>query len=366
MSYVKVYKYKQQVSYDQGETWEDTGEYAPSGDPIGYYSTLEECMAQYRTIQSGTTCVDYDKHNQDVYEVSYDNGVTWSVVSTSAGTLIEADSPDCGYVPPTPIQYRWTQSGTTCIGYDKYQNNIKEESTDGGVTWTVVTPHEYSASTLIEADSPDCGYSPVFNGKYKLTLNDTSVVSAECDSSSSVTQNEISAYSASVVSVVIGDCVTSVGNYAFRNCSGVTSCTIGSGLTSIGNNAFWRCASLPNIVIPDSVTTIGSNAFANCVSLTSIAIPDSVTTISGSAFGSCTAATSCIIGSGVTSIGDLAFWSCSNLTSITVLATTPPTIGSNVFMSTNNCPIYVPSGKVNTYKNASGWSTYASRIQAIP
>lgn len=44
MAYVKVYKYKQQVSYDQGETWEDTGEYVPSGDPIGSYDTLEECM----------------------------------------------------------------------------------------------------------------------------------------------------------------------------------------------------------------------------------------------------------------------------------------------------------------------------------
>jgi hypothetical protein len=30
------------------------------------------------------------------------------------------------------------------------------------------------------------------------------------------------------------------------------------------------------------------------------------------------------------------------------------------------CIIYVPSASVDTYKAASGWSTYASRIQAIP
>jgi hypothetical protein len=35
------------------------------------------------------------------------------------------------------------------------------------------------------------------------------------------------------------------------------------------------------------------------------------------------------------------------------------------FDSTNNCPIYVPSGSVNTYKAADGWSNYASRIKAI-
>jgi hypothetical protein len=44
MAYKKYYLYKKQVSYDQGETWEDTGEYAPSGSSIGTYSTLEECM----------------------------------------------------------------------------------------------------------------------------------------------------------------------------------------------------------------------------------------------------------------------------------------------------------------------------------
>jgi len=34
--------------------------------------------------------------------------------------------------------------------------------------------------------------------------------------------------------------------------------------------------------------------------------------------------------------------------------------------NTNNCPIYVPSASVNAYKTATNWSTYASRIQAIP
>jgi hypothetical protein len=58
---------------------------------------------------------------------------------------------------------------------------------------------------------------------------------------------------------------------------------------------------------------------------------------------------------------------CSGLTSIIVNATTPPKLSnSNAFNNTNDCPIYVPSGSVNTYKSASGWSTYASRIQAIP
>jgi len=68
----------------------------------------------------------------------------------------------------------------------------------------------------------------------------------------------------------------------------------------------------------------------------------------------------------VTSIGNEAFDSCRSLTSVTVEATTPPTLSTDAFNSTNNCPIYVPCDSVDTYKAASGWSTYASRIQAIP
>ena len=56
----------------------------------------------------------------------------------------------------------------------------------------------------------------------------------------------------------------------------------------------------------------------------------------------------------------------TNYTSLTFLSTTPPTIGQRVFNSTNNCPIYVPAESVEAYKAASGWSSYASQIQAIP
>lgn len=45
MSYKKYYLYKQQVSYDDGETWEDVSPTVttPSGDSIGEYATLEQC-----------------------------------------------------------------------------------------------------------------------------------------------------------------------------------------------------------------------------------------------------------------------------------------------------------------------------------
>ena len=61
------------------------------------------------------------------------------------------------------------------------------------------------------------------------------------------------------------------------------------------------------------------------------------------------------------------FYSCRALTSVTVLAVTPPALGSYSFGDTHSSlVIYVPSDSVETYKAASGWSSYRSRIQAIP
>ena len=137
--------------------------------------------------------------------------------------------------------------------------------------------------------------------------------------------------------------------------------------TSIGSYAFRGCSSLTNIVIPNSVTSISNYTFYNCSGLTSIDIPSGVTSIGYGAFYNCSGLTSIDIPSGVTSIGERAFQSCRSLTSITINSTTPPTLSNvNAFNSTNDCPIYVPSGSVNTYKAASGWSDLASRIQAIP
>ena len=170
----------------------------------------------------------------------------------------------------------------------------------------------------------------------------------------------------SITSIEIPSGVTSIGNGAFYYCSSLTSVAIPSGVTSIGNFAFYFCSSLTSIAIPSGVTTIGNSTFYFCKSLSSIVIPSGVTSIDASAFYSCTNLTSIDIPSGITNIGRQSFYSCSSLTNITINATTPPTLGSNAFGYTNDCPIYVPSESVSAYQSASGWSSLSLRIQAIP
>ncbi|MEA4978107.1 MAG: leucine-rich repeat protein [Methanomassiliicoccaceae archaeon] len=118
--------------------------------------------------------------------------------------------------------------------------------------------------------------------------------------------------------VVIPDSVTSIGNYAFYNCTGLTSVTIPEGVTSIGDSAFRYCTRLTSVTIPEGVTSIGHYAFSFCTGLTSVTIPSSVTSIGDSAFSQCIGLTSVTIPSSVTSIGDSAFSQCTGLTSVTI------------------------------------------------
>ena len=177
-----------------------------------------------------------------------------------------------------------------------------------------------------------------------LTLNNSSVVTIEGDDTAVLTQAEVSAYSASLVSVVLN---TNTSNMAFYGCSSLTSVTITSSVNTIGSNTFGICSNLRNVNIEgNGLKTIDNKGFTGCGALTSIALPSSVTTI-----------------------GDNVFRNSTNLTSVTVNAATPPTAGIAIFKSgaiqSGNGYIYVPAESVDAYKAASGWSTYASRITAI-
>ena len=112
--------------------------------------------------------------------------------------------------------------------------------------------------------------------------------------------------------------VTSIGDEAFRDCTGLTSITTPNSVTSIEYYAFYGCTGLTSITIPNSVTSIGNGAFSRCTGLTSIEIPNNVTNIGNGAFYECEGLTSVVIGNSVTSIGEGAFQDCSGLTSIEI------------------------------------------------
>ena len=121
-----------------------------------------------------------------------------------------------------------------------------------------------------------------------------------------------------IPSTLAGKTVTSIGDYAFNDCSSLTSITIPNSVTSIGLYAFSNCTSLTSITIPNSVTTIWIFAFSGCISLKSVTIPNSVTSIGGYAFSSCTSLTSITIPNSVAKTGIGVFYNCLSLASVTI------------------------------------------------
>ena len=64
--------------------------------------------------------------------------------------------------------------------------------------------------------------------------------------------------------VAIPGSVTSIGTYAFTNCSSLTSVIIGNGVTRIGDRAFLACSGLTKITVKNPTPpTLGISAFLN-------------------------------------------------------------------------------------------------------
>ena len=182
--------------------------------------------------------------------------------------------------------------------------------------------------------------------------------------------------------------ITTIGSYAFRDCS-ITSISLPSRVTTISASAFWGCINLKTITIPESVQTISANAFGACqftevecsiegtnyslidgelqiktmhqeasgypewhsdnvnllvTSVTFLEDSSSITTIGYGAFNGCSSLTSISLPSGVQTIGSYAFQSCNSLTSIS-LPESLQTIGTYAFSGCSGLTsISLPSG----------------------
>ena len=146
------------------------------------------------------------------------------------------------------------------------------------------------------------------------TINSNSILS-----SSYYASDNLNSIFGNVPSIVIGDDVTAIGQYAFYGAIGLTSLTLGSGLETIGVSAFEGCTSLTSpLTIGSSCTSIGEYAFMG-TNITGIDLTKAtqLKTIEGYTFCSCDGLTAVTIPSTVLSIEDYAFYGSDNLATAT-------------------------------------------------
>ena len=148
----------------------------------------------------------------------------------------------------------------------------------------------YNCSSLINAPMGD-GITTIGDYAFAYCRSLTNVTIG--DSVTSIGEGAL-AYCSSLTSVTIPDSVTTIGSHAFSDCTNLQEfkgkfasydgrCLIIDGV--LNSSAPYD---LTEYYIPDGVTSIGDYAFKNCTSLTYISIPESVTSIGNSAFNQCT------------------------------------------------------------------------------
>ena len=173
----------------------------------------------------------------------------------------------------------------------------------------------------------------------------------------------------SLAEITLPDSLTSIWISSFQNCSSLTKVLNleNTKVTSISNRAFQKCSSLTEITLPAGVTSIGSYAFSGCKLLTSVINLENtqLTSINDFAFNGCSSLLDIALPASLTSINDYAFFQCSSLQYIRIQATTPPTLSNTNAIPSTIGAIYVPDESITAYQEATGWTSYASKIKGI-
>ncbi len=148
------YKYEKYQKYINGVPQDEYKQGNLIG--TGEYSSLQDCEegAIYRWIDSGETiCDGYKLCVKEIKQKSTDGGVTWvTTEETKAGQVIDMWSTECGVV----IMYRWNPTGVTaCKAFHKQAEYVYQVSYTMGTSWQDVVPRQ-TKWVLTNAFSDEC------------------------------------------------------------------------------------------------------------------------------------------------------------------------------------------------------------------
>ncbi len=162
--------------------------------------------------------------------------------------------------------------------------------------------------------------------------------------------------------------VTSIGNYAFSNCSGLLTIALPDSLASIGSEAFSGCSSLRDIVVPESVGQIGSRAFANCNALRIVSLGNQLTadTLNSNVFYR-SARSELMVETENTWLRENYDWSNSNITPLYAVNSYETGENGRVLAFENGFLAIVGSGAMADYASADElpWREYLAEMQYL-
>ncbi len=136
--------------------------------------------------------------------------------------------------------------------------------------------------------------------------------------------------------------VTTVGDYAFRNCR-IETFHFADGLTSIGKYAFYN-SSVKEVSLPSTIKQIPTGLFQKCADLTTVHL-----------------------GKNTELLGDYVFDGCP-ITNLYISAPTPPYCSNSTFASSGNnifstCRVHVPKNRRIYYRGDMIWAQFKRMVE---
>ena len=314
---------------------------APTGQTLYYSITSSTSPYTVRVTYPGFYSPYWSGYTQPTGSLTIPSTVTYSGTTYSVTSIGDSAFHQCSGLTSVTIPNSVTSIGTAVFASD---SSLTSVSIPNSVT-SIGGGAFYQCSGLTSVTIPNSVTSigqSVFSGCSGLTslvVTSGNTVYDSRNNCNAIIETATNTLIAGTMNTIIPNSVTSIGGWAFFDCSGLTSVTIPNSVTSIGDGAFFGCSGLMSVTIPNSVTEIGWFAFFGCSGLTSVTI-----------------------GNSVTSIGDGAFSDCSGLTEITSHPNVAPLLGTNVFSGVSrSIPVHIPCGSSMSYY--SQWSYFSNFVE---
>lgn len=351
-------------------------------------SSLEEIITQLNNMpdagEGGINTSDATATSGDILEgqTAYVNGekITGTIPTVSYTSPIIQFNDSTGVITAMTMQNKgYVPSAGTSSSSKQLAFQSATTITPGAVDQIAVSSRTFVGGDITVKGDANLVASNIVSGKSIFGVQGTATAGGGGDTSME------DAFVTGTLSTYTNNRVTSVGSYAFYNCSSLTSVSFPI-CTDIGSSAFCACKSLKSISFPACIY-VRSAAFRLCSSLTSVYLPK-CELLEYSAFGNCSGltsisfpaliSTSYYVFNGCTKLSKAsfpalihlassAFYGCTKLTSIYLGASSVCVLGnsnalpSSTFKSTAGS-IFVPASLVDAYKSATNWTYFSNRI----
>ncbi|MBR3174859.1 MAG: InlB B-repeat-containing protein [Oscillospiraceae bacterium] len=236
----------------------------------------------------------------------------WNTASNGSGTDYAPGASYTGNAPLTLYAMWKTNTNTSAVtlpvptreGYI-FKGWSAQATASSGITGSYTPTESKTLYAIWRPNSGTCGNNLTWtlDGEGTLIISGSGSMSTN----SSNWRDDWRNYKADIRSAIINEGVTSVGQYAFADCSSLSDISLPESLQNIGSYAFNNCSSLRTITIPESVQAIGSYAFYN-TGINSVVLPEGITSINTCTFKSCSSLSSVTIPRSVNTIAGYAFY----------------------------------------------------------